>query len=344
MADWKKVLLFSVVGCVSVVVLLVVAGAAALLWATSVADDLGEPTLEPATLGVAIAPEATAGMSTGAVLTDLGSRLEIELQDGQFDIVAGPRGSNVLVEGTYAANYYELVAEHEGTDADGGPVTAVRLRPTNGSLVRMMGSLRGNRQWEAMNRLTVSIPADRPIALALHVSLGQSRIDLGGLALTELDAELRMGNHQLGFGTSLVTQPRQVRLSGEMGNIELRELGNARAGELHASSRMGDFTVDLSGAWRLDEVTDVTLSHSMGDLRLRIPTSVRISTDSHTSSRFGESSEIDRRGETGDANVPVVRLNASTTMGATRISRIEIAAPDERAEQVRGPAIPAPAH
>lgn len=149
--------------------------------------------------------------------------------DGRFDVVAGEPDSEVLVTGAYASNYYELVEEHSAADGADGPVTAIRLRPTSGSLVRMMAAFRSGRPPAEANRLTVSIPPDRPLALVLRVRQGESRIEPGGLTLTDLDAELSMGDHRLGFGTPLTQAVPQIRVDSRMGNVELAGLGNARA-------------------------------------------------------------------------------------------------------------------
>lgn len=106
---------------------------------------------------------------------------------------------------------------------------------------------------------------------------------------------------------------------------------------------MGNFTVDLSGAWRTDQVSEVAMEHSMGDLRLAVPTSVRLADDSHASARFADPVQIDHDGETSDPAAPVVRLDLSTTMGGTRIRRIA-----ERGRALDSPTpspgIQAPAH
>ena len=107
--------------------------------------------------------------------------MEIELQDGRFEIRSGPAGTEIQVDGEYAENYYELIDEQTPADASGGPRTTIRLRPTSSGLVRMMAAFRGNGDRSRQpNRLTVLIPAGRPIALTLDVSRGESRIDLGG--------------------------------------------------------------------------------------------------------------------------------------------------------------------
>ena len=340
-SGWKRTVLRVAMGCLAVAVALVVVGVAALLWAASVAEDLGEPTPVPMTRTVTLPPERLPVIRAGMTSAGEGHRLEIELRDGRFEVVAGEPGGNIEINGEIAPNYYELVEERAGTDG-GGPVTAIRLRPTTNSLVMMIASLRGSRPTGQVNRLTVSIPPDRQIALVLRVTRGESRIDLGGLLLSDLDAELSMGQHRLGFGAPLVAEIPHVRIDGSMGDIELAGLGNARARTLSASSRMGSFTVDLSGAWREEGMSDVTLEHAMGELRLRIPTSVRLSPDSHASVSFGETDEIEWREETADTQMPVVTLDVSTMMGETRISRIDASASDELEAGTPGRPIPAP--
>ncbi len=137
---------------------------------------------------------------------------------------------------------------------------------------------------------------------------------------------------------------QQLRVSGDMGNIELDQLGNARARALRVSSRMGNFTVDLGGAWSTVAVSDLEIAHSMGDLRLRIPNSVRVTPDSRSSATMGgESSSIDRRAETADPDAPELRLDLSTTMGGTRITRYDAEGPEEVATPVPSPRAPEPA-
>ena len=319
---WKRVLLLGAVACLSVVVLLAVGGVATVFWATSIADELGEPALEPLARTVAIAGRAVPQASALAVRHREAVRLEIELQDGSFEIVTGPPGTDVQFDGAYAKNYYELIEERSAAAAPGGPSTAIRLRPTSNVLVRLMATLRASGDAaQQPNKLRVAIPAGLPIALTLRVSQGESWIDLGGLTLTELEADLSMGDHRLGFGRPLAEELQLVRLDGSMGNIELDHLGNARARELRASRSMGNFTADLGGVWLEDGVTTLSFRHSMGDLRLRIPTTVRIAADSQTSVTWGESSQIDGGEETSNPDAPVLNLSLSTTMGETRITR-----------------------
>ncbi len=319
---WKRVLLLGALAGLSVFVLLAIAGVATLLWATSVADDLGEPTPVRVARTVAVVAQAAQSAPTGptaSVPPRAAVRLDIELQDGKFEIVAGPPGTDVRVEGVYAENYYELT-EESSTNVSGGRSTSIRLRPTRALSVRMVAALRvvgGGAP--SPNELTVAIPAGQPIALTLRISQAESRIDLGGLTLTELDVDLSMGNHRLGFGEPLAREIELVRVDGRVGNVELDHLGNARAREFRASSSMGNFSADLGGAWRPEDVAKLSFDHSMGELFLRIPNTVTIAEDSRNSVRHGEGSRI-----RGDASPgPVLRLNLSTTLGGARITRYD---------------------
>ena len=343
MVGWKKVLLFGVAASVSVGVLLTVAGVGTLLWANSVAEELGAPAPVPTAVTIVVANGAAAPAVQGSASFDGTPRVEIELQDGRFEIRSGPAGTEIQVDGEYAENYYELIEEQIPADTSGSPTTAIRLRSTSGGLVRMMAAFRGNGDPSRQpNRLTVSIPAGRPIALTLDVSRGESRIDLGGLTLTDLDADLSMGDHRLGFGEPLAEELQQLRVTGGMGNIELAQLGHARARELRVSSRMGNFTVDLGGEWPTDDVSDLEVTHSMGDLRLRIPNSVRVTPDSRSSAKMGERGRIGRGEETADPDAPALRLDLSTTMGGTRITRYDAGGLEELAARAQRPGAPEP--
>ena len=321
--NWKRILFVTVISGASVVGLLVVVGIGMMLWASSVADELGEPTVVAIAQTVPVAapaiPLQSASGDSGQTL-----RLDIKLRDGRFEIVVGPPGSQIRVDGEYAENYYELLEEHEAAGSEGGPTTSISLTAKTSGLVRMMAAFRGG--WESVeqqNQITVAIPADLSVALNLDVSQGESRIDLGGLTLVDLDAELSMGDHWLGFSEPVSREMERIRVDGRLGNVEIEGLGNARAREVHASSTMGNFTVDLGGEWRPGEVSELSFEHSMGELFLRVPTTVRIAEDSRNVVWLGETTGLGRGEETVDADAPVLKLDLSTSMGGIRVGRYD---------------------
>ncbi len=204
-------------------------GVGTLLWANSVAEELGEPAPVPTALTIAVARKVAAPAAQGSASSDATPRVEIELQDGRFEIRSGPAGTEIQVDGEYAENYYELIEEQTQADASGGPTTAIRLRSTSGRAGQDDGGVSRERRpvppAEQADRLDPRRASDRA-----HVGCEPRGVSdrPGGLTLTDLDVDLSMVDHRLGFGEPLAEELQQLRVSGGMGNIELDQLGNAR--------------------------------------------------------------------------------------------------------------------
>src|SRR4029453_3442778 len=92
--------------------------------------------------------------------------------------------------------------------------------PGGGRMLAGVGNGDDNRP-----RLTVSIPTGVPIDLSLNVSMGESRIDLGGLTLSELGLDLAMGNHEVDFKEPVAGGMERFRLNARMGNVSVEDLG-----------------------------------------------------------------------------------------------------------------------
>ena len=314
--DWKKVLLV-VAGAAAVLVFALVGlTAVGFVWATSTVEELGEPVAERVVRTSATQAAGTA--AAGVAVPDQPLRVDIELEEGEFEVRPGPPGSGVQVDGTYVKAYYELIEEHTPAGEPGGPATRIRLRPAHPWFVRLIGGGFGGDH--AHNALTVTIPPGVPIALTLRLRAGESRTDLGGLTLTELDAELVMGEHRLDFSEPLAGSPSRVHVEGGMGEIRVERLGNARALEIEISGRMGSLTADLGGDWSTDAVADLTVDNAMGELRIDVPDTVRVAPDSNSSAVLGESGRI-LPGTDASGAAPHVRLHLSSTMGETRVRR-----------------------
>ena len=315
--DWKTVFLVVVGAAAVVVVSLAALAAAGFVWAASTAERLGEPAPEPVTRTIATRDAAAAAAAAGDREQPL--RVGIELEEGEFEVRPGPPGSGVRVEGAYAKAYYDLIEEHTPAGEPGGPATLIRLRPAHSFFVRLIGNALAGHDG-AHNALTVTIPKGVPIALSLALRTGESRTDLGGLTLTDLDAELTIGEHRLDFSEPLAGRPHRMRVEGGMGELRLERLGNAGPREVVVSGRMGSLTVDLGGDWPGDAVADLTIDNSMGELRLQVPDTVRIAPDSDVSNSFGATGGIPAADEAvGEA--PLLRLHLTNSMGETRIRR-----------------------
>ena len=320
LSGWQKVGLFAGIGCFSFVALLVVGFAIAVFYAKSTLADLGDttPTLVARTIAIQ-APPAEApppGTKPAALAANEPMQLQVELQEGTFDIKPGEPNGSVQVEGRFSEALYELT---ERTDTENGrPRTTIRFRSKAPMWARMLAGI-GN---DDNNRpkLTLLIPSAVQIDLSLNVSMGESRIDLGGLTLSDLGLDLSMGNHEVDFRQPVVDGMTRFRLNARMGNVRVENLGNARAKSVDASGSMGNLTADLGGEWKPGSEAEMSFTQSMGEVRVNVPTKVRLQADVRDAE--GKTRNVEPDGdEAKDPKAPVIRVRVSSSMGEARVTR-----------------------
>jgi hypothetical protein len=314
----KKLLVFAGVGCLSVVLLVVVVIGGTMAWAAYQARQLGDatPTRVERTIQIReAAPGATApGAATGGAFA-----LDIDLSDGRFTIQPGPAGSEVTIEGTYPEGYYELTETRVPPGPSGGGGASISFRPSAPFLVRIFGGLMSNGNGSGLASLTLSIPEDLPMALSLRIGVGEARIDLGGLALTDLRTDLSMGNHTLDFSRPVAGEMARAELRFSMGEVTVEHLGNARARRLDASSSMGSVRADLGGEWTRGSQTELSFDNSMGELQLRVPREVRLDVE-RVDTTTGQN-QVQPADPPDDPDAPALRLRLSTSMAESRVTR-----------------------
>jgi hypothetical protein len=324
LSGWQKVGLFAGIGCFSFVALLVVGFAIAVFYAKSTLADLGDttPTQVERTIAIqAQAPTAEAplpGTNPAAITANEPMQLQVELQEGSFDIKPGEPNGRVQVEGRFSEALYELTQRTE--TQNGKAHTTIRFRSKAPMWARMlagMGNDDSNRP-----RLTLLIPPGVPIELSLNVSMGESRIDLGGLTLSDLGLDLSMGNHEVDFRQPVVDGMTRFRLNARMGNVRVENLGNARAKSVDASGSMGNLTADLGGDWRPGSEAELSFTQSMGEVRVNVPTKVRLEADVRDAEGKTRTVPSDAD-ETKDPQAPVIKLRVSSSMGEGRVTRYD---------------------
>jgi hypothetical protein len=318
LSGWQKVGLFAGIGCFSFVALLVVGFAGAVFYARSTLANLGDTTPTRVERTITIQPPTAEapppGTKPSAATAADGMQLIVDLQEGTFDIKSGEPNGRVQVEGQFSEALYDLTQE---TDTQGGKTrTTIRFRSKAPAWARMLAGIGNDNQ----PRLTLLSPPAMPIDLSLTVRMGESHIDLGGLTLSDLGLDLSMGNHEVDFGEPVVDGFTRLRLSARMGNVSVENLGNARAKSVDASGSMGNLTVDLGGDWRPGSESELSFTQSMGEVRVKVPTTIRLEADVRDAE--GKSQTLPRDGdETQDPKAAVVRVRVSTSMGESRVTR-----------------------
>jgi hypothetical protein len=320
LTGWQKVGLFAGVGCFSFVALLVVGLAIAVFYARSTLADLGDTTPTRVERAITIQPPTAEapppGSRSASATAAEPMQLNVELQEGSFEIKPGEPNGRVHVEGRFSEALYELT---QRTDTENGkPRTTIRFRSKAPIWARMLAGIRSGDNDQP--RLTLLIPPGVPIDLSLNVSMGESRIDLGGLTLGQLGLDLSMGDHKVDFREPVIDGVRHFRLNASMGNVSVENLGNARAKSVEASGSMGNVTADLGGEWQPGSEAELSFTQSMGEVRVNVPTRVRLQADVRDAEGKTRTIPADDD-ETKDPKAPVIRVRVSTSMGEGRVSR-----------------------
>jgi hypothetical protein len=324
LSGWQKAGLIAGVGCLSILGVIVIGIIVAVVWARSAMTQLGDTTPTKVERSVALgapqaeAPDASAGQPLpGASDAGRPMRLTVDLEEGTFTVRPGPPGGQVQIQGTYATNLYELSERHD-TDTDGTPRATIRFRSKAPVWARILSGFGGDSGGRP--ELTVIIPQGSPMDLSLRVAMGESRIDLGGLTLRELELAVSMGEHRIDFAQPLVEGPRRVRLDASMGDVRVENLGNTRALSVETTTSMGSLTADLGGAWEPGGDAALSFSQSMGELTLRVPSAVRLETDFRNSEGQSENRPAEATTDP-DPKAPLLKLRVQTSMGESRVVR-----------------------
>jgi len=235
-------------------------------------------------------------------------RLKLDLSAGDFTIVPGPAGEPVRVIADFDSNSFRLEEEFEETEDSwtykvhfgmrGGWLGALLRGGTNGS----------------KNHVEIIVPRDVLMDIVGEISMGESEIDLGGLWLRTVDLEMGMGEHFLEFGEPLPYPMESLLIESSMGELELREIGNASPTRIQVNHSMGESVIDLEGPWRTN--SEIDISFGMGQCNVWLPDSARIDLQRKRVSMGEVSGGIDSAANDAlPANAPVLTVELSGSMG-----------------------------
>jgi hypothetical protein len=242
-------------------------------------------------------------------------RLTLDLSEGQFDVVPGPPGSDIKVDGLFDPRDYEMTQETESS-ADAGRSVTIRFRRKIPFLFLFFQGFDKRNP----NKVTVSIPEGVPTALSLVLKRCEASVELGGLTLTDLNARLAMGDQKVRFSRPVPGGLAHASVRASMGNIGFTGLGYAAPSDFQFQGSMGDFNLDFTGQWPASFQAKTRIRHSMGDLRIRIPKEVRMSESSRTHVVLGDTRTRGmKEAQTEDPNAPVMELDLSGSMGDTTV-------------------------
>lgn len=242
--------------------------------------------------------------------------VRLNLEEGAFTIRQAPPGTPLHVEGDYDSALYDLTTTLERDD-EGHPSYSITFLPKYTLLRRILtdGIVEID---DTENHLTVYIPRDLPIELDVRIAKAESRLFLGGLALTSARFQMKMGSHRI-----LVEEPNPIEmeslvLDSSMGEVRTEGLGLLRSATITVSGGMGEVNVDLGREISRD--TTIQARMRMGEMTLGLPRRARV--DAATSVWIGESSgnPKDSRYD-DDPDLPTITVRGGVTLGELRLQR-----------------------
>jgi hypothetical protein len=234
----------------------------------------------------------------GTILVDVGLT--------RFEIVPGPAGDPIRVEGRYNESHYELSESFEET-TDGG--WAYSLRFGARSLLHSFLPI----EIEADDRVRLIVPRDLPFHLVGGIGIGESDLELGGLSLVSVELDTGIGEHHIRFSEPLPAPLERLAIAGGVGELEVASVGNASPASTRIQHNLGEMVVDLGGAWTRDG--EVEVEGGIGACRVVLPRGVHLAVEAGVS--IGES--VQPTLPEAPEGAPTVTVRATGRVGEVRV-------------------------
>jgi hypothetical protein len=233
-------------------------------------------------------------------------RVTIELAEGQFVVRPGAPGTTVTVDAHIdESNYALAVTPAEEVRRTGA--LRVALEPRSWNVTR---------SFDTENEVQVALPAGVPLELAAEVARGETAMELGGLSLTSLTIDSRMGECDVSFSAANPLAVELLELHGSKGELTVVGAGLAKPRSVRVEGSMGEVLLDLAGLPA--EPVAIEASMRMGGMILELPPesvhAARSSRNLFAGTRFTHPfpSRDPARGEPAG---PLVTLTTKVTMG-----------------------------
>lgn len=259
------------------------------------------------------APELSENQSLElpAIGAPLGT-IEVDLDIGDFTIKPGPADQPIRVEADYDTSKFEL-REEMVQGPDGTWVYKVKFGAKGGFWGLAFDG--GN---SGKNTVELIIPRGRPINIKGSIRMGESKTDLGGLWVKNVDLSYKAGDHFIEFREPLPFPMDNFKIQGSMGGLEIRGLGQASPRVVEVKQGMGELFLDLSGDWRRD--AKIEARFSMGECKIWLPEKAKIDMK-RASVNMGEARSDKEKREELPAEWPTLTIDASGSMGELHIER-----------------------
>ncbi|MGQ9709107.1 MAG: toast rack family protein [Anaerolineae bacterium] len=124
----------------------------------------------------------------------------------------------------------------------------------------------------AENEWNLTLSPRIPMSLKLQVGAAKGRLDLGGLALTDLSLETGASDMLVRWDTPNAVPMDRLLLRAGAANVEVRGIGYAHPRDVRVEGGVGNLVLDFTGPWA--DSARVNVTAGLGSLTLRFPRDV----------------------------------------------------------------------
>jgi hypothetical protein len=193
----------------------------------------------------------------------------VKFGGGRLDIRGG---SDVLLKAEFVYNVDSLEPEITYDVQDKQGILLVEHETDPIRLDQLGRSVRG----ELRNEWTLSFAEGVPLDLRLDVGASAGEIELGGLAIENLDLTTGAADLRLGFEKPNPERLSSLHIYSGAAKLELHELGNANLDELTFDGGLGTYLFDFGGDWQRSANVRILAGASQVTLRLPREIGVRV--------------------------------------------------------------------
>jgi hypothetical protein len=124
------------------------------------------------------------------------------------------------------------------------------------------------------NEWDLRFSPDVALDMDIRAGAGKGDLDLGGLQIEKLDADLGAGDFTLSFDEPNAAEMSRLTLDTGASRLEIDGVGNASPEEMVVQGGAGEITLDLTGDWARS--ADIEVTAGVGQITLYLPDDVGV--------------------------------------------------------------------
>lgn len=164
------------------------------------------------------------------------------------------------------------------------------------------------------NKLVVTLPTNVLLDLDIEMKMGRADLDISGLAVQNLDFEMRMGGFNLVSAEANQVSMEELNFDTSMSEGSLMGIENLNLKKGNFKTRMGELAVYNTGS--MHTPADLNFKVTMGEARVELPENIEL--DASGTAVLGEVRLP--RDRDGDPGRPKAKVRGEAKMGSFAVS------------------------